>query len=66
MKIRADEMTSVIKAQLANYGAQPVVDEVGSVMQVGDGIARVSGLSGVMAGEMVEFENGAFGLALNL
>ena len=64
--IRADEMTSVIRAQLASYGAQPVVDEVGTVVQVGDGIARVTGLSGVMSGEMVEFENGAFGLALNL
>ncbi len=66
MKIRADEMTSVIRAQLANYGAKPVVDEVGTVVMVGDGIARITGLSGVMAGEMVEFENGAFGLALNL
>ncbi|MBN8524281.1 MAG: F0F1 ATP synthase subunit alpha [Planctomycetes bacterium] len=66
MKIRADEMTSVIRAQLAGYGAQPVVDEVGTVVMVGDGIARITGLAGVMAGEMVEFETGAYGLALNL
>lgn len=66
MKIRADEMTSLIKAQLANAGEAVVVDEIGTVVQVGDGIARVTGLSGCMAGEMVEFENGANGLALNL
>lgn len=67
MKIRADEMTSLIKAQLANYGGpQLVVDEVGTVVQVGDGVARITGLSGCMAGEMIAFENGAYGLALNL
>ena len=67
MKIRADEMTSLIKAQLANYGGpQLVVDEVGTVVQVGDGIARITGLSGCMSGEMIEFDNGSFGLALNL
>ncbi len=67
MKIRADEMTSLIKAQLANYGGpQLVVDEVGTVVQVGDGVARITGLSGCMAGEMISFENGAYGLALNL
>ena len=66
MKIRADEMTTLIKAQLANYSQHLVVDEIGTVVMVGDGIARVTGLSGCMAGEMVEFENGAFGLALNL
>ncbi|HYE05135.1 MAG TPA: F0F1 ATP synthase subunit alpha [Planctomycetota bacterium] len=66
MKIRADEMTAVIKDQLKNYGAQVVVDEVGSIVQVGDGIARITGLRGAMAGEMLAFENGSFGLALNL
>src|ERR1043165_972485 len=66
MKIRADEMTAVIKEQLKNYGAQVVVDEVGTVVQVGDGIARITGLSGIMAGEMIAFDNGAYGLALNL
>jgi len=66
VKIRADEMTAVIKEQLRTYGAQVAVDEVGTVVQVGDGIARITGLSGCMAGEMIEFENGAYGLALNL
>ena len=67
MKIRADEMTSLIKAQLANYGGpQLVVDEVGTVVQVGDGVARITGLSGCMAGEMIAFDNGVYGLALNL
>lgn len=66
MKIRADEMTSIIKEQLKNYGVQVTKDEVGTVVMVGDGIARVTGLSDCMAGEMIEFDNGSFGLALNL
>ena len=66
MKIRADEMTSVIKNHLQNFQAQVVVDEVGTVVQVSDGIARITGLSGCMAGEMIAFDNGAQGLALNL
>ncbi len=66
MKIRADEMTSLIKEQLKGYGSQAAVDEVGTVVQVGDGIARITGLAGCMAGEMIEFDNGSFGLALNL
>ena len=66
MKIRADEMTSLIKEQLKSYGANVVVDEVGTVVQVGDGIARITGLRGCMAGEMIAFDNGSYGLALNL
>ena len=66
MKIRADEMTRLIKDQLANFGTQIVVDEVGTVVQVGDGIARITGLAGCMSGEMIEFDNGSYGLALNL
>ena len=66
MKIRADEMTAVIKEQLANYGAEVAVDQVGTVLQVGDGIARIAGLSGCLAGEMLEFPGDTFGLALNL
>jgi F-type H+-transporting ATPase subunit alpha len=66
VKIRADEVTSIIKAQLAAYGSDVVVDEVGTIVQVGDGIARITGLSGIMAGEMIAFENGSYGLALNL
>ena len=66
MKIRADEMTAVIKEQLANYGAEVAVDQVGTVLQVGDGIARIAGLSGCLAGEMLEFPGDTYGLALNL
>ena len=65
-KIRADEMTAVIKEQLKNYGVETAIDEVGTILQVGDGIARISGLRSAMAGEMLEFTNGAYGLVLNL
>ena len=65
-KIRADEMTQVIKEQLKNYGASVAVDEVGTILQVGDGIARIAGLGNCVAGEMLAFDNGSFGLALNL
>lgn len=66
MKIRADEMTAVIKEQLKNYGSELAVDEVGTILQVGDGIARIDGLTNCMAGEMLSFPNGSYGLALNL
>lgn len=66
MKFNSDEIASVIQAQIANYNADIDVREVGRVLEVGDGIAQVYGLSGVMAGEMVEFENGVNGLAFNL
>ena len=66
MKFRADEIASVIQAEIENYRSQIDVREVGRVLEVGDGIARVYGLSGVMAGEMVEFPNGTIGLAFNL
>src|SRR5215213_1616222 len=66
MKFRADEIASVIQAEIENYQSQIDVREVGRVLEVGDGIARVYGLSGVMAGEMVEFPGGTIGLAFNL
>ena len=66
MKFNSDEIASVIQAQIANYDSQLDVREVGRVLEVGDGIAQVYGLSGVMAGEMVEFQNGVNGLAFNL
>ncbi len=66
MKFKADEIASVIQAEIENYRSQIDVREVGRVLEVGDGIARVYGLSGVMAGEMVEFPNGTIGLAFNL
>jgi F-type H+-transporting ATPase subunit alpha len=66
MKFNSDEISSVIEQQIANFSSQLDVREVGRVLEVGDGIAQVYGLSGVMAGEMVEFENGVRGQAFNL
>ncbi len=66
MKFNSDEIASVIQKEIENYAAQIDVREVGRVLEVGDGIAQVYGLSGVMAGEMVEFSSGPIGLAFNL
>ncbi|GGD95583.1 ATP synthase subunit alpha [Tsuneonella deserti] len=66
MEIRAAEISKVIKDQIANFGTEAEVSEVGSVLSVGDGIARIHGLDKVQAGEMVEFANGIQGMALNL
>src|SRR5689334_22706247 len=66
MKFRADEIASVIQREIQQYQSEIDVREVGQVIEVGDGIARVYGLSGVMAGEMVEFPGGIIGLAFNL
>ncbi len=66
MEIRAAEISKVIKDQIANFGSEAEVSEVGSVLSVGDGIARIHGLDKVQAGEMVEFANGVQGMALNL
>src|SRR5947207_8047685 len=66
MRFKADEIASVIQAEIETYQSQIDVREVGRVLEVGDGIARVYGLSGVMAGEMVEFSGGITGLAFNL
>ena len=66
MKFKADEIASVIQAEIEQYQSQIDVREVGRVLEVGDGIARVYGLSGVMSGEMVEFPGGIIGLAFNL
>lgn len=66
MKFKADEIASVIRQEIQQFKAQVDVREVGTVLEVGDGIARVYGLSGVMAGEMVEFPGGVVGLAFNL
>lgn len=64
--IRPEEISALIKQQIENYQAQIEVTEVGSVIQVGDGIARAHGLANVMAGELLEFSNGVMGLAQNL
>jgi F-type H+/Na+-transporting ATPase subunit alpha len=66
MDIRAAEISAILKEQIRNFGREAQVTEVGQVLSVGDGIARVYGLDNVQAGEMVEFENGVRGMALNL
>jgi F-type H+/Na+-transporting ATPase subunit alpha len=66
MEIRAAEISAILKEQIKNFGEEAEVSEVGQVLSVGDGIARVYGLDNVQAGEMVEFENGVRGMALNL
>jgi F-type H+-transporting ATPase subunit alpha len=66
MDIRAAEISAILKEQIKNFGQEAEVTEVGQVLSVGDGIARVYGLDNVQAGEMVEFENGVRGMALNL
>jgi F-type H+/Na+-transporting ATPase subunit alpha len=66
MDIRAAEISAILKEQIKNFGQEAEVSEVGQVLSVGDGIARIYGLDNVQAGEMVEFENGVRGMALNL
>ena len=66
MKFKADEIASVIQHEIEQFESQIDVREVGRVIEVGDGIARVYGLSGVMSGEMIEFPDEIFGLAFNL
>jgi F-type H+-transporting ATPase subunit alpha len=65
-QLNADEISSILKQQLDNFTSKMDVYEIGKVLNVGDGIARVYGLSNVMAGELVEFSNGIKGMALNL
>src|SRR5919197_495769 len=66
MEIRAAEISAILKQQIANFGTEADIAEVGQVLSVGDGIARVYGLDNVQAGEMIEFPNGMKGMALNL
>jgi F-type H+-transporting ATPase subunit alpha len=66
VSIRPDEISAILKQQIEDYDKSVSVSNVGSVLQVGDGIARVYGLQQVMAGELVEFEDGTEGIALNL
>ena len=66
MELRPEEITKIIRAQIKNYEARLESRETGIVILVGDGIARVSGLDKCMSGELVEFENGAYGMAQNL
>ncbi|NOJ77484.1 F0F1 ATP synthase subunit alpha [Myxococcus xanthus] len=66
MEIRADEISRIIREQIKDYGKKVTVAETGTVLSVGDGIARIYGLEGALAGELVEFANGVQGLVLNL
>jgi F-type H+-transporting ATPase subunit alpha len=66
MSINAEEISALIKKQIENYQSEIQVSDVGTVIQVGDGIARAHGLDNVMAGELVEFSNGVMGMAQNL
>ncbi len=65
-KINADEITELLRQQIENYEQRIQVDEVGTVISLGDGIARVHGLDKVMAGEMLQFPHDVYGLAMNL
>ena len=64
--VKAAEVSAILKQQLAGFEATATLDEVGTVLQVGDGIARVYGLSNAEYGELVEFEGGLEGIVLNL
>ena len=66
MQINPSEVTKILKEQIKKFGEKAEVSEVGQVLSVGDGIARVYGLDNVQAGEMVEFSGGIKGMALNL
>ncbi|HET7335014.1 MAG TPA: F0F1 ATP synthase subunit alpha, partial [Rhizomicrobium sp.] len=66
MNIQPAEISAILKREIQNFGAEAEVSEVGQVLSVGDGIARVYGLDNVQAGEMVEFPGGIKGMALNL
>src|SRR5215510_10552031 len=65
-EFRASEISNILKEQIKSFGTEAAVTEVGRVLSVGDGIARIYGLDQVMAGEMVEFPGGIRGMALNL
>ena len=66
MDIKADEISKIIREQIGSYAVDVDVAEVGSIISLGDGIARVHGIENAMAGEMLEFPHGVYGVALNL
>ncbi len=66
MRIQVDEMVDILRKQIKSYDTALALEEVGTIVEIGDGIARIYGLTNVMAGEMIEFPNGSYGLALNL
>ena len=65
-KIQANEITELLRQQIENYEQRIQVDEVGTIITLGDGIARIHGLDKVMAGELIDFPHGISGLAMNL
>ena len=66
MAIKAEEISALLRSQIENYESEMSVTDVGTVLQIGDGIALIHGLNDCMAGELVEFSNGVLGLAQNL
>jgi len=66
LNLKAEEISAIIKQQIENYNVEAKIDDVGYVIQAGDGVARVYGLEKCMAGELLQFENGVYGIALNL
>src|SRR6478672_10965832 len=66
MDIKAEEISKIIREQIGSFAVDVDVAEVGSIISIGDGIARVHGIESAMAGEMLEFPHGVFGIALNL
>ena len=66
MAIKAEEISALLRSQIENYESEMAVTDVGTVLQIGDGIALIHGLNDVMAGELIEFNNGVLGLAQNL
>ena len=66
VEVRPDEVSAILRQQLAGFKSESELEEVGTVLQVGDGIARVYGLTKVQSGELVEFDGGLQGIVLNL
>ena len=66
VEIKPDEISAILRQQLSNFNAGANLEEIGTVLQIGDGIARVYGLKNVRSGELVEFDNGVKAIALNL
>src|SRR6185436_9338436 len=66
MEVRPDEVSAILRQQLAGFKSETELEEVGTVLQVGDGIARIYGLSKVQSGELIEFETGLSGIVLNM
>src|SRR5947199_9012608 len=66
MEIKAEEISKIIREQIGSFAVDVAVAEVGSIISIGDGIASVHGVDNAMAGEMLEFPHGVFGIALNL